>query len=141
VGETTNKGNMTDRKTQRKNKTNLVMTWPANDEYFTIKSLWKVLNPDFVEITLRVRLKKAIDGEGCPVSVKEIGYKNTGFGRPIKVFVTLPVNPLAVEKAKADGIMLNSPSVPVIQVNPSTPITVVSPIPVTNITKPNPVMA
>lgn len=115
------------------------MKWPKNDEYFTIKSLWDS-NPEFVEITLRVRLKKAIEEEK---TVTEIGCKNTGFGRPIKAFVMLPVNPLAVEKAKADGIMLNSPSVPVIQVTPSTPLTVVSPssAPVTNITKPSSVMA
>ena len=115
------------------------MKWRKNDEYFTIKSLWDS-NPDFVEITIRVRLKKAIEEEK---TVTEIGCKNTGFGRPIKAFIMLPVNPLAVEKAKADGIMLNSPSVPVIQVTPSTPLTVVSPssAPVTNITKPSSVMA
>jgi hypothetical protein len=130
------KGNMNDRKTQRKNKTDLVMTWPTNDKYFTIKSLW-ASNPEFVEITLRVRLKKAIEEEK---TVVEIGCKNTGFGRPIKAFVMLPVNQLAVKKAIADGIMLNSQPVSVIQVTPSTPVTVVSPTPVTNITKPTTVI-
>ena len=126
---------MNERKTQRKNKRNLVMNWPTNDDYFTIKtgpkSLLK-LNPDFVEITLRVRLKKAIEEEK---TVAEIGSQNTGYGRPLKAFVMLPINPLALEKAKSDGILLelNSQSKPVVQVTPST---VVSSTPVTNIIKP-----
>lgn len=138
---------MNDRKTQRKNKTNLVMKWPTNDDYFVIspgydnsmahKALM-TLNPDFIEITLRVRLKKEIEEKK---TVVEIGCKNTGFGRPIKAFVMTPVNQLAMEKAKADGIMLNSQPVSVIRVTPSTPVTVVFPTPVTNITKPIPSVA
>ena len=46
------------KKTDRKNKTNLTVTWPSN--VFTIKEL-NAQNTDFVEITLRVRMKKAID--------------------------------------------------------------------------------
>ena len=88
------------------------MKYPSNNEYFTIKSLWAI-NPDFVEITLRVRLKKAIEEEK---TVVEIGCKNTGNGRPIKAFAMTPVNPLVLEKAKTDGIMLQSMTLPVIQV-------------------------
>lgn len=144
VGETTNKGIMNDRKTQRKNKTNLIMKWPPNDDYFVIspgyddsmahKALM-TLNPDFIEITLRVRLKKEIEEKK---TIVEIGCKNTGFGRPIKAFVMLPVNQLAMEKAKADGIMLNSQPVSIIHVTSPTSVLQTS---VTNITKPITVVA
>lgn len=130
---------MTERKTQRKNRTNLVMKWPSKDEYFTIPSLWKGLNPDFIEITLRVRLKKAIEEEK---TVAEIGSKNMGFGRPIKIFAMTPVSPTVLEKAKNDGVILNSPSVPVVQINSNTPLTVVTPTtPVTNVTTPTTTVA
>ena len=49
-------------KTTRKNKTNLTIIWPANTEYFTTETL-HALNPNFINITLRVRLKKAIEEE------------------------------------------------------------------------------
>jgi len=126
---------MTDKKTQRKNKTNLVMNWPANDDYFVItsgpdgsmksKSLW-ALNPDFIEITLRVRLKKAIEEDK---TVIEIGSKNTGKGRPIKAFAMLPLNPLVVEKAKHDGIVPpDSKSTPIIQVSTNPVVTSLAPV-------------
>lgn len=126
---------MIERKTQRKNRTNLVMKWPSKDEYFTIESLWKGMNPDFIEITLRVRLKKAIEEDK---TVAEIGSKNMGFGRPIKVFAMTPVNPTVLEKAQKDGVMLNSTTVPVVQITPNTTLTVVTPnpTPVTNVTTP-----
>lgn len=107
---------MTERKTTRKNKTNLVMTWPSNDQYFTIESLSQ-LNPDFVNITLRVRLKKAIETDGL---VEEIGYKNHGKGRPTKAFAMKPASKEAIEKAIADGITIEAPASPVtvVQINP-----------------------
>jgi hypothetical protein len=118
---------MSERKTNRKNKTNLVMKWPSKDEYFTIKSLM-LSNPEFVPITLRVRLKKAIDEEAL---VEEIGYKNCGKGRPVKAFAMKPVTQSAKDKALADGITLESPaSVPVVQINPTIPQ------PTTNVTTP-----
>jgi len=129
---------MTDRKTQRKNKTNLVIKWPSHDDYFVIspgddgsmasKALM-TLNPEFVEITLRVRLKKAIEEDKLVV---EIGSKNTGKGRPIKAFAMTPVSQLVREKAKHDGIIPpDSKSTPIIKVS-SNPIMTES-IPVTNI--------
>ena len=45
------------KKTDRKNKTNLTITWPTS--IFTIKEL-NDKNSEFVEITLRVRLRTAI---------------------------------------------------------------------------------
>lgn len=105
---------MNDKKTTRKNKTNLSMHWPTNTEYFTIKSLMEN-NPNFVEITLRVRLKKAIDEEKL---VSEIGYKNNGLGRPTLVFAMNPINPIVLEKAVKDNINLKSQStVTVMEIN------------------------
>jgi hypothetical protein len=126
---------MTDRKTNRKNKTNLVMVWPDKTDYFVIKSFKQDvdesfldfvknssvkslsdMNPEFINITLRVRLKKATDEQKI---VKEIGYKNCGKGRPIKAFAMEPVSKEALDKAAKDGITIESPSsVPVIQINP-----------------------
>jgi hypothetical protein len=120
---------MNDRKTQRKNKTNLVIKWPTNDEYFTIKSL-QALNPDFIEITLRVRLNKAITEENL---VAPIGTRNCGKGRPELVLAMRPVKQSVLEKAKENKIFLveDSKLIPVmeINVNDSTP----SVAPVTNV--------
>jgi len=125
---------MIDRKTQRKNKTNLVMKWPSHDEYFTIKSLLEA-NPEFIKITLRVRVKKAIDELK---TVVEIGSKNVKDGRPYKAYAMAPASKLALEKAHNDGIVPPSGmSLPIIQVNSNTPITLVSSQPtVKNITTP-----
>jgi hypothetical protein len=91
INNSINKNNM--KKTDRKNKTNLNVTWPT--EIFTIKDLNKS-NPDFVEITLRVRLKKAIDaGE-----VNDVGVIHNGKGRPTIVFAYGPVTEQHVEQAK-----------------------------------------
>ncbi len=130
--------NTINKKTQRKNHTNLVLKFPSKDEYFTIKSLW-AMNPEFVEITLRVRLKKAIDEEK---SVVEIGCKNTGNGRPIKAFAMTPVNPKILEKAKADGIMLQSLTLPVIHITSKSSITtpkIGTPISLTNVNNKTPI--
>ena len=124
---------MSIRKTQRKNKTKQVISWPSHDEYFTIDSLAKA-NPHMLtsppklsDITLRVRLNKAINEEDL---VAVIGQKNCGKGRPQLVFAMRPVKQSVIEKAKADNINLDMPKVmPVMEITPQTNMT-----PVTNIT-------
>jgi len=98
------------RKTQRKNKTKQVIIWPSNDDYFTIKNLI-TLNPHMItssgsDITLRVRLNKAICDDGL---VGVIGHKNCGKGRPELVFAMKPIKQIAADKAKLDGIMIDTP--------------------------------
>ena len=109
---------MSERKTMRKNKTNLSVVWPSNDDFFTIKSLSEK-NPAFINITLRVRLNKAIEGN----LVAEIGSKNFGKGRPIKIFTMMPVKQSVIEKAVKDGVMLKEGlgmTVPIVNVNQNT---------------------
>jgi len=122
-------------KTDRKNKTNLAVIWPENGKLFTIKELWKDLNKDFVEITLRVRLDKAIKKDK---TVAIIGYKNVGKGRPQMILAMNPITQDLLDKAYADGIQPPEikPLVTVMDVKPqtstsdSTPSTVVTDIPV-----------
>ena len=98
------------KKTDRKNKTNLTVTWPSN--VFTIKEL-NANNPDFVEITLRVRLKKALDsGE-----ITDIGVLHNGKGRPTLVFVHGTPTKEHIEEAKSRQVILKeSPTVNVIKI-------------------------
>lgn len=77
---------MSNKKTDRKNKTNLTVTWPSNDTYFGVSDLTN-LNKDFIAITLRVRLKNALD-EGV---VTQIGTVHGGKGRPKLAFAMNPV--------------------------------------------------
>jgi hypothetical protein len=134
---------MSIRKTQRKNKTKQVISWPTHDEYFTIDSL-VVGNPHMLtssgsDITLRVRLKKAIDpkSEGGEEIVAVIGQKNCGKGRPQLVFAMRPIKQSVVTKAKADGINIDTPKImPIMEISPQTIVT-----PVTNIATPNRVTA
>ena len=87
------------KKTDRKNKTNLTVTWPTN--IFTIKELNEA-NNEFVEITLRVRLKKAVEtGE-----VNEIGVLHNGKGRPTIVFVYGNPTAAHIEQAKSREVIL-----------------------------------
>ena len=104
---------MNEKKTQRKNNTNLNINWPPKDEYFTIKSL-SALNPNFVNITLRVRLKKAIDEDKIVVA---IGTRNNKKGRPELILAMSPVEPSVLEKTKNENIVLfENPTVPVMNV-------------------------
>lgn len=90
------------KKTDRKNKTNLDVTWPK-DSIFTINDLHKK-NKDFVLITLRVRLKKAIDaGE-----VMDIGVLHNGKGRPTNVFVYGKPTNKHLEQAKEREVIIKS---------------------------------
>lgn len=124
---------MSIRKTQRKNKTKQVISWPPHEEYFTIDSLVErnphMLTSSGSDITLRVRLNKVI-GEEDLVSV--IGQKNRGKGRPQLVFAMRPIKQSVISKAKSDGITLDMPRIiPVMEV--STTQTQAA-TPVTNIT-------
>jgi len=89
------------KKTDRKNKTNLTVTWPSNDTYFGVSELTN-LNKDFIAITLRVRLKNALD-EGV---VTQIGTVHGGKGRPKLAFAMSPVTETAVTAARAAGVVL-----------------------------------
>lgn len=91
------------KKTDRKNKTNLTVTWPSN--IFTIKEL-NAKNPEFVEITLRVRMKKAIEsGE-----ITDIGVLHNGKGRPTLVFVHGTPTNEHIEEAKSRQVILKEAS-------------------------------
>ena len=105
------------KKTDRKNKTNQTVTWPSN--VFTIKEL-NAQNTDFVEITLRVRMKKAIDsGE-----ITDIGVLHNGKGRPTLVFVYGTPTNEHIEEAKSRQVILKDVSnVNVIKIT-NTPTTV-----------------
>ena len=99
------------KKTDRKNKTNLTVTWPSN--VFTIKEL-NVLNPDFVEITLRVRIKKAIESS----EITDIGVLHNGKGRPTLVFVHGTPTKEHLEEAKSRQVILkDSTTVNVVNIN------------------------
>ena len=89
------------KKTDRKNKTNLTVTWPSTDTYFGVSELAN-LNNDFIAITLRVRLKNALD-EGV---VTQIGTVHGGKGRPKLAFAMSPVTEAAVTAARAAGVVL-----------------------------------
>lgn len=119
-------------KTDRKNKTNLVVNWPEHGKLFTIKDLL-IANPEFVEITLRVRVDKAIKKDN---TVSIIGYKNTGKGRPTMILAMAPVTQEMLDSAYATGIQPPEikPVVSVIDVttpvSTSEPATSVTDIPV-----------
>jgi hypothetical protein len=88
-------------KTGRTNKTNLSLTWPVMD-FFNHQDL-KNSNPDFVDITLRVRVKAEIESG----KIKDIGVLHNGKGRPKNVYA-MSVNSGVIEKAKQAGVILHS---------------------------------
>jgi hypothetical protein len=117
---------MEDKNNTRKNKVNSNINWPSNTEYFTIDDLQK-LNTDFVNITLRVRLNKAITEEK---KVSVIGTKNCGKGRPKLVMVVNPIHPDAIKKAKEDNIFIENESklIPVMDITNQSNNSVINPI-------------
>ena len=91
------------KKTDRKNKTNQTVNWPSN--IFTIKEL-NAQNPEFVEITLRTRMKKSMDsGE-----ITDIGVLHNGKGRPTLVFVYGTPTKEHIEEAKSRQVILKDVS-------------------------------
>jgi hypothetical protein len=93
---------MSNKKTNRKNKTNLTVTWPSADKYFTIVDLMET-NKEFIPITLRVRLKNAID-DG---TVAEIGTIHGGKGRPKLAFTMNPVTEDVLATARQAEVVLH----------------------------------
>jgi hypothetical protein len=93
---------MSNKKTNRKNKTNLTVTWPSADKYFTIADLLET-NKEFIPITLRVRLKNAID-DG---TVAEIGTIHGGKGRPKLAFAMNPVTEDVLATARQAEVVLH----------------------------------
>ena len=89
------------KKTDRKNKTNLTVNWPSNDTYFGVSELTN-LNKEFIAITLRVRLKNALD-EGV---VTQIGTVHGGKGRPKLAFAMSPLTEAAITAARSAGVVL-----------------------------------
>lgn len=87
-------------KTIRKNKTKLEVKWPQS--HFTIDELNK-LNSEFINITLRVRLKNAIDAK----KVVELGTLHVGKGRPKLVFACSPVSDTVVQFARDIGVLMH----------------------------------
>jgi len=86
-------------KTDRKNKTKLVVNWPPHGSLFIIDELHN-MNPEFVKITLRVRLDKAIKKDK---TVALIGYKNLKKGRPVMVLSMNPVEQSLLDEAYTTG--------------------------------------
>jgi len=89
------------KKTDRKNKTNQTIKWPGVDSFFTVKTI-NADNSDMKEITLRVRLKNAIE-EGL---ISEIGVIHGGKGRPTIAFAMNPVSSKAIDVAKNAEVLL-----------------------------------
>jgi len=126
---------MNERKTQRKNKTKQVISWPSHDTYFTIDSLIEsnkhMLTSSGSDITLRVRLNKAITEE--PFEVAVIGQRNSGKGRPQLVFAMRPVRQVSIDKANSDGISIAMAKVmPVMEISQQ-PTSIPTITPVVNI--------
>lgn len=89
-------------KTNRKNKTKLNVNWPK-DSLFTFKELHAQNSQFDKEITLRVRLAKAIT-EG---TIVELGTKNLGKGRPLAVYSMTPVSDKLIETAKKEDVVIH----------------------------------
>jgi hypothetical protein len=89
------------KKTDRKNKTNLVVQWPTAP-YFTIIDDLFPLQPEVKKITLRVRLAKEIEAG----RIAEIGTKTGAQGRPKKVYAFTPVPQTTLDLARANRITL-----------------------------------
>jgi hypothetical protein len=109
------------KKTERKNKTNQDIVWPAHDKYFTIDTLVEsnkhMLTASGSDITLRVRLSDAITKKK---SVAAIGTRNCGKGRPKLAFSMTPVSQIVLDKAKSEGIMLidDTKLIPIMEIKP-----------------------
>ena len=84
----------------RKNRTNLVVNWPSRDTYFTIKQL-HAINPQFVLITLTVRVDKAVN---ITNSVACIGTYKGPIGAPSKVYAMTPVSQKVITLARDNGV-------------------------------------
>ncbi len=89
------------KKTDRKNMTNQVVTWPNADTYFTVESLLGN-NSHIKAITLRVKLNKSIE-EG---TVARLGTIHGGKGRPKVAYAMTPVTDEALVAARSNEVLL-----------------------------------
>jgi len=89
------------KKTDRKNMTNQVVTWPNADTYFTVESLLGN-NSHIKAITLRVKLNKSIE-EG---TVARLGTIHGGKGRPKVAYAMTPVTDEALAAARSNEVLL-----------------------------------
>lgn len=106
------------KKTDRKNKTNLTVSWPSN--IFTIEEL-NNHNPEFINITLRVRLKSAISNN----EVSEIGYLHNGKGRPRLVLCHGNITPEHITQSKERGVIFKDGlNVNVLNISPTEEVNV-----------------
>jgi type III secretion system FlhB-like substrate exporter len=119
-------------KTNRKNRTNQTPNWPSSNGYFTVNELFQA-NPEIIKITLRVKLKKAID-EAKSIAV--IGSKKGSHGRPSLVYAMTPVSQEVINKARSEGIDIvgDTDLVKVLEITPvneatATPVQVSAPAP------------
>ena len=97
------------KKTNRKNKTNLVVNWPTG--WFTVDSLLAD-NSEFEKITLRVRVNKALEDK----SVSILGTLKGSKGRPKLVFATAPVSQETMVDAKSNGVVLDNDTTNMVEV-------------------------
>lgn len=114
------------KKTNRRNKKNLVVNWPT-ETHFDFKAL-RAQNSHFEkEITLRTRLESAkLDGK-----IAEIGCMHCKQGRPTKVYTMMPVSKSAIDAAELAGVDLLEAYTNIVSINtniqpfsgaPSTPV-------------------
>lgn len=89
------------KKTDRKNMTNQVVTWPSANTYFTVESLLGN-NSHIKAITLRVKLNKSIE-EG---TVARLGTIHGGKGRPKVAYAMAPVTEAALAAARSSEVLL-----------------------------------
>lgn len=104
--EVMNNTNKKQKKTDRKNKTNLVVKWPV--EHFTIDTLL-ALNSEFEPITLRSRVTKAINSK----TVEKIGILAMAKGRPKMVLAIAPITSEILSKATLQGVQLTDSMAPI----------------------------
>jgi len=90
------------KKTDRKNMTNQVVTWPSADTFFTVESLLEK-NSHIKAITLRVKLNKSI--EEC--NICRLGTIHGGKGRPKVAYAMAPVTDKALELARNNEVLLD----------------------------------
>jgi hypothetical protein len=97
------------KKTNRKNKTNLIVNWPKG--WFTVDSLLAD-NSDFVKITLRVRVGNALKEK----ALTTLGTLKGSKGRPKLVFSTAPVSSETIDSAKEAGVLIDESVVNVVSI-------------------------
>jgi hypothetical protein len=86
-------------KTTKKNKAPL--EWPSN-VHFTMKDLFsKYPTPDYVEITIRFRVKRGLEDK----DIVTIGKIKPAIGRPLLVFARANPSKELLEAAKAAGVI------------------------------------